>query len=434
MRAPRAAIGWGLLLLLASLHWHVWMRQHASIHPHIILNMLPGMALILGGLASAGVRLAMDDARPAGMIRWLGLPLAAALTVAFASHLQYAAALNRLLPINRDMHAELNARARADQWWTDLGDALERRYGNVRRVVLYHWGPRQANRMGLPHQYVEGGQMPQLFGGEPTGVIADMPGVPPDGPSGGADLLMVEHPRRAKTPRVILEEGFDRFGFPEIDQGPESTTLFFSNRRWAGAPDAIPTDIRFTGGLRIDAVRLTESVTGDAFVLCMLVRGPNGAAFLPERHGVRAIDEQAADNDAETDGGLGGDGASQDAADATSTDEDGESIFDDAPEQAILPTRRPPDSIFALVRTFDADGQRTGVYSPMLASQALFRNRAMVWMVIDKHRLPRGGSLRIALTPLRREGRIDIRSAPTLGPGMSLDRDAGEIVWEVVRP
>ena len=44
------------------------------------------------------------------------------------------------------------------------GRALIEHYGPVRRVVLYHWGPRQANLMGLPHQYVEGGRMPASFG------------------------------------------------------------------------------------------------------------------------------------------------------------------------------------------------------------------------------------------------------------------------------
>lgn len=370
LRATRAGLGWGALLLGASLHWHLGMRQHAMIHPHVILNMLPGMALILGSLAAGGFRLLMPDCRPLGWVRWLGAPLAVALMILFGTHLKYAAALNRLFPLS-PMHAALGSRAAADQWWRDLGAGLRGRFGAIRRVVLYHWGPRQANLMGLPHQYVEGGVMPLSFEGDPDG---------------GVDLLMIEFPRRQKTPRAILEDGLDRFGFPELAQGPESTTLFFR----AGAPEPVACDVRFVGGVRMEQIRLSQTLTGDGYALCFLLRGPNAGAFAP---------------------------AEPDADPAT------------AAPIARGPGGVPRPTMAASVRTFDAAGQRTGVFTPRLALRATYRNRALVWVVIDKHRLPEGGSVRISLTPRPQGDRVEIERGRVLPVGMLVDLESDEIIW-----
>lgn len=425
LRAARAGLGWGVLLFVASLHWHIGMRQHALIHPHVILNMLPGMALILGSLVAGGWRLAMPDARGTGPVRWAGVPLGVALLAAFGMHLRHSAVLNRVFTLNGQMRQEILARGDADQWWRDLGAALRHRYGPVRRVVLYHWGPRQANLMALPHQYVEGGRMPSALAGPPApgGVgpaIVEASQVGTEVGAGGAtaggseptpaDLLMVEFPRRAKTPRVILEEGFDRFGFPEFsDEGPESTALFFSSSRWAGASAGVACDVRFAGGLRIERVRLSETIEGDAWALCFLVRGPNAGAFTPANGGAEA------------------------AAANTEVDQSevgGESV----PPQAVLPTGVPRATMAALVKSFDSTGERRGVYAPRLASRATYRNRSLVWVIIDKSRLFDGGELRIALTPRAREGRVEIERGRILPPGMSVDLDADEIVWKVELP
>lgn len=373
LRSPRAGLGWGILILAASLHWHIGMRQHAMVHPHVILNMLPGMALILGSLTAAGLRLAMPDARAAGWWRWLGVPLALALTLAFGAHLRNAAVLNRLFPVNPRMHAAIIERELANEWWRDLGAGIDQRLGPVRRVVLYHWGPRQANLMGLPHQYVEGGVMPEPFGGN-----ADA----------GWDILLVEFPRRQRTARVALEDGFDRFGMPEIAQGFGATTLLFSDRPRDSRDPAVPAttatldcDVRFEHGLRIERIRLSRTITGDDYALCFLVRAPNAAAFAP--------------------------GAEH------------------QPQGPHTPT------VTGLVRTLDNHGERTGIFMPRLANRATFRNRSLVWVVIDRHRLPPGGSIRIALTGGARQDRLAIVRAISLPDGMHADLDTGEIVWNI---
>jgi len=379
LRATRAGLGWGALLLLASLHWHVAMRQHAAIHPHVILNMLPGMALILGSLAAGGLRLAMPDSAGTSWVRWIGLPLSIALIAVFTIHLRHSAVLNRPFRLDPIMHAQLRSRETANQWWRDLGDALRRRYEPVRRVVLFHWGPPQANLMDLPHQYVEAGKMPESFGLPAPGTTA---------PPSGADLLLIEFPRRDRTPQVILEQGFDRFGLPEIQQGPEATALIFSTTRW---PDAAPTldcDIRLAGGLRIEHLRLSESITGDAWVVCFLVRGPNAAALSPTAQG-------------------------------------------SPPPRA---TRTQPSTLAAVVTTFDEQGERTGLFTPRLSRRATYRNLALVWAIIDKPRLTASSTIRIALTPEQgqtRESYLQIEQARALPPGVSVDLQHNQIVWRL---
>jgi hypothetical protein len=398
LRAARAGLGWGALLLLASLHWHVGMRQHASIHPHVILNMLPGMALILGSLAAGGLRLASADARGAGWVRFAGAPLAVALMAVFLVHLRDGAVLNRLFPLT-PMHAELRTRERADGWWRDLGDAMRDRYGAVRRIVFYHWGPRQANLVGIPHQNVDGGRMPEWFG-MPAADLATQAGMPapPPAPRGhGADLLLFEFPRKQKTPRAILEDGFDRFGMPELAfnrfESRGLATLVFSQSPPPGSPETLECDVRFAGGLRIERLRLSETLTGDAYALCFLVRGPTAAALSP------APAEGSAGSAAATPPGPGG--------------------------RATLT---------ALVHTFSAAGERTGVFNPRLANRATYRNRSLVWVFIDKRRLEEGGSIRIALTPQTRQTRVPLERGRILPEGLAVDLDADEIVWTVDLP
>lgn len=379
LRATRAGLGWGSLLLLASLHWHIGMRQHAAIHPHVILNMLPGMALILGSLATGGLRLAMPDSAGSSWVRWLGLPLSITLLAFFTLHLRHAAVLNRPFRLDPLMHAQLRSREVANQWWRDLGDSLRRRYDPIRRIVLFHWGPPQANFMDLPHQYVEAGTMSETFGQPAPGTSQ---------PPSGADLLLVEFPRRGRTPQVILEEGLDRFGLPELQEGPEATALVFSPTRWPGAAPTLNCDIRFAGGLRIDRLRLSETIAGDAWVICFLVRGVNAAALSPALPG-------------------------------------------SPPPRA---TRARPSTLAAVITTFDTQGQRTGVFTPRLARRAAYRNRALVWAIIDKDRLSQGSTIRIALTPdhsQAREAHIPIDRGRILPPGLTVDLQHNQIVWEV---
>lgn len=377
LRATRAGLGWGVLLFVASLHWHVGMRQHAAIHPHIILNMLPGMALILGSLAAGGLRLAMPDAAGTSRVRWLGLPLSLAMMAFFMVHLRHSPVVNRAFRLDAAMRSEMRSREEANQWWRDLGDALRTRYEPIRRIVLYHWGPPQANFIGLPHQYVDAGAMPRAFGLAEPGSTE---------PSEATDLLLIEYPRRDRTPQIVFEEGIDRIGMPEIQTGPDCTALIFASRAWAGAGPTIDCDVRFLQGLRIEAVRLSETIAGDAYVVSMIVQANNPRTLEPQ---------------------------------TTQTTPSG--------SQAIT------TSIAAHIRVLDADSHRIGVFTPRVDRRPTYRNRSLVWAIIPKDRLPAGASIHLALLDHAQE-RVGLHHERLLGPGMSIDTQSDEIIWKVTLP
>jgi len=233
----RQALGNALLLLLAGGAWLLAMRNHAFIHRHIILLLMPGLALLLAGLATAGLQ-QWWCAQRAAPVRWVAPLVAIILLSSFAAEMRKSVALNQVVALEPKVHAEVLTRRLASQLRQHAGC---RGLANVER--LYFAGselPEAAWEIGRPYQF-GALQLPDAIGPR--------------------DAVWID----AWSPeqRALAREAYARFGFPDVFASPLDMPLLFRPHQEPG----LTADIDYQGLCRLVRMRCARTLDGTAWVL-----------------------------------------------------------------------------------------------------------------------------------------------------------------------
>jgi hypothetical protein len=136
-RAARQALINGVILLAAGLHWFALFREHALVHRSVIVELMPGLALLLGGLT--GIALTPWNAGRSwrAPARWLGPPLALALLGGFVYQIRTSNALNQIVRLQPQVRESVLSDRQA---WELLARSAPRlRRFNRIHMENWHW-------------------------------------------------------------------------------------------------------------------------------------------------------------------------------------------------------------------------------------------------------------------------------------------------------
>ena len=240
----RRALGQAILLLLAGGVWLVAMRNHALVHRHVILQLLPGLALLLASLVGCGL-LQWWDSPGRAPRRWVGPILAAVVVLGFASQIRESQALNFLADL------EPNVRVLVKQRQTGAAVMARAAAGALRDVRRMYFIPGEypvlANQVGCPYALVNGA-LPL--------------------PLGENEAIWIE--LWSDTEKQLAAEAFAHFGFPDRLSPPCEVSIVF---RAAGNPGTA-VDVRYEDGCTISRLRCVPTLDGDSWLVQMLVACP----------------------------------------------------------------------------------------------------------------------------------------------------------------
>lgn len=233
----RRVLGNGLLLLFAGGAWLLAMRNHAFIHRHIVLLLMPGLALLFAGLAAAGLQQWWFGQR-AAPVRWIP-PLVAIIFVgSFAAEMRKSVALNQVVALEPRVHAEVLKRRLASQLRQQAGRSG---LANVER--LYFAGseqPEAAWEIGRPYQFGD----------------LELPAV-----IGSRDAVWIDP--WSQEEQALARQAYARFGFPDVFASPLDVPLLFRLHQDPG----LTVDIDYHGLCRLVRLRCARTLDGAAWVL-----------------------------------------------------------------------------------------------------------------------------------------------------------------------
>jgi hypothetical protein len=249
MGPARFALGNAVLLLLSAGVWFVVMRQHAIIHRHLVILLLPGLSLLLGGLAAGGVISARSLAA-AGRSAWRAVPLVAvacALLLGFGSYIRESTVLNQIWAVDRDTRSLVVHRREMGRQLVRVGAALD----NVKRLRIYGQRPELAYLLDRQFAYVHGMTLPDL-GREEAFVSGTW----------------------TPTEKAVALDAIERLGFPEMASYEPSDMLVF---RSVGERSQ-EVGVQFGGEYLLHHVRFGSSLGGDSWLLQLAFSGCFDAA------------------------------------------------------------------------------------------------------------------------------------------------------------
>jgi hypothetical protein len=261
LRSPserQGPVGRGLrsaaLLLAAALPWLAVFPTHGMVHRHLVLHFLPGFALGLGSLWSAGVR---AGAAARGPGRFLGWGLSLSLLGGYSALLSGSVPFARLLPL-REPAASLVAERKQEQ--AELIAAAEglRVPGCV--VVLGDHSP-IAQTLAAPY--------------ETTALRSDLS--PQETPLhlGAGDALWIE--AWSDSEQAAAMEAVERYGLPELASARRMSLVF---RGTPGPARAVATVLGSGGTLT--RLRVAPTLDGRDVVFMSEFRElPAGSAPRP---------------------------------------------------------------------------------------------------------------------------------------------------------
>lgn len=239
------ALRLGLLLAICGSLWLLLMVQHAVIHRHLILLLLPGLALALGALAAAGVLAPL--ALPRGRVARLAGPLlAVALVGGFIAELRGTMVANRVAAFDPAVRTVWEANRAASERLRGFAQA----HPQVRFVFIRGFYPELAWLLGRDFRITGGLDVPRLDPDELFWVQCWGPGDEP-----------------------VVPAAARRYGLPDMFSqhlGDSNKHLVF----WARRAAADQVDIPFEHGLRITRLRVAPAIDGESWYVQALLEGP----------------------------------------------------------------------------------------------------------------------------------------------------------------
>lgn len=226
-----------LLLLLGGSIWFVVLKQHAIVHRHLVMILLPGVALLLGTLAANGLR-QLWTPHSGAFARVVGPIAAVALLTAYVWQLRSSIALNQVArfdPMVRGLVLERRA------YYDCIGRARPA-LADLELLSIYGRYPQVAWELDVPFNLVE--DVPDALGPNQALWIAAIS--PPERDAAG--------------------EAFARFGLPDVLNRPAGGRYVFRNR----PGEAAACDLRFESGWRLVNIRAGETLDGRAWTLQLI--------------------------------------------------------------------------------------------------------------------------------------------------------------------
>jgi hypothetical protein len=161
-RSIRAALSGGVLLIAMGMLWPLLMSQHARIHPHTTLSLLPGAALLLAGLAAVGLTTARHQPRPAVAQNIVLAVLSVTLLVGFASEMRHSRTLNLLVQLDHKAVGFNNYREGQARVMRRASRALK----GARRVIIPSAQPNIGALLELPFEMRKEDSLYELGAGD----------------------------------------------------------------------------------------------------------------------------------------------------------------------------------------------------------------------------------------------------------------------------
>ena len=240
--AAPAAVRRGLagsgLLLLAALPWFIVFPTHGIVHPHLVMMLLPGLALGLGSLAALPLLLGPEARRGT---RLVCAAVSLALVGGYAAIVSRRLPFTRLLPLDEAARVTTEDRRRARAQYLAASAALAGR----RCVVILGNYPYIAQTLEAPSEpAVERTQkwdttLPSLAGDESLWIEA-----------------------WSEAERAAAAEALERYGFPDL-LAPERVSLVFHGT----PPSAHEVDVNLPGGASLPRLRLARTLAGADLVV-----------------------------------------------------------------------------------------------------------------------------------------------------------------------
>jgi len=244
--AARRALCGGVALVFCGSLWLLLMVQHATIHRHLILLLLPGLALLLGALAAAGFLTSLALPRTRSPARVVGPLLGLGLLASFAAELRGAMAVNLWKPLDPAVRAH----------WDTTQAAYERLRAfaaanpQVKFVAIRNAYPVLAWLLGRNFRVTSGPDVPEL------------------GPDG---LFWVQCWGEVDKP--VIPPAARRYGLPDMF----SPHLAASNMHLIFRGERVSADrveLEFEAGLRITRLRVAPAIDGESWYVQALLEGP----------------------------------------------------------------------------------------------------------------------------------------------------------------
>jgi hypothetical protein len=145
-----------------GMHWPLLMSQHARIHHHTTLVLLPGAALLLAGLAAVGLTTARHQSRPAVAQNIVLALLSVTLLVGFASEMRHSRTLNLLVQLDDRAVAFNDYREGQARVMRHASRALK----GARRVIIPRAQPNFGALLELPFELEKEDSLYQLGAGD----------------------------------------------------------------------------------------------------------------------------------------------------------------------------------------------------------------------------------------------------------------------------
>lgn len=239
----RRAAALSLLLAVCGMVWLLIFAQHAIIHRHLILLLMPAAAVGLACLAATGLQVPWAIQSRYAPIRFAGPAIALFMICYFLNSLTRSCALNHVADLNHRVRryvAELeDANARLEAFAGGLTD--------VRFVAIRSTYPELSCLLGKYFLFTDADQLPEV------------------GPDGLYWLQIWGEEDKLGVLRVV-----ERYGWPSM----------FSPRRPFLAPHMVfrgsrtlrrNADAVFEGGLRLTGINVAETLDGDDWLIQALI-------------------------------------------------------------------------------------------------------------------------------------------------------------------
>lgn len=238
----RRAMWNGLLLTAGGLAWFVLMTDHSWHHRFVVLLLVPGLALLLGGLAWAGFAGARAGLERVPAARTACVLLACGLIGLFVWNLRTNDTLNQLVAIDEWTHARVLDRRQSHERLAEASGALS----DVRRLHVYPKAPWKAYMLGTPFVFAEDAP--------PEAIEAD-------------EAVYIE--AWSETQRSEVLKALRRFGLPDAFSPPPHRAMVFRGREGRD----LDTRIHIGERMAITGLRWAPTLDGRRWALVCRVAG-----------------------------------------------------------------------------------------------------------------------------------------------------------------
>lgn len=241
-RAAAGLINAGVFVL-GFLAWLLVLRQHAYVHRHPVMVLLPGVAMLFATLIAS----VWQTPKPPLPLAIVGAVAAVVLAASWIAPLRGAVAFNQFVALDGRVRAAV---LRRRQYFATLRKA-------------------QPAFQDIDHLQVVAGLYPQAMA-ELRATFRNVDELPDTLPAGGGVWITPA----TQSERAAAAKAFAQFGFPDVLAPTAAGRYVFR----ATPPESIATDIHFAGGFAITAVRLADTLDGDAWAMQLLVTSRQSSA------------------------------------------------------------------------------------------------------------------------------------------------------------